>query len=587
MPLDPFYDAVCNVCRRTLPDLILRRRYKHDHHATLRALKTSSSQGCRTCAIFYHNFAYTDYQGSSLDEGPVAIVRSSKGDVFKIFLSGEHDEVTYGAEVPLHVKHTIQAAKELTSQDAQTRLSRAADSAENIAVLNKLLEDCNSNHPLCGVIGEGNDMPTRVLDVSLFQHNDAVRIVPETEVQGRNRRYVCLSHCRGLVPPDAPCMLIESRKQAYMTAIPMKLLPLTFQQAIELTCNMGERYLWIDALCIIQDSGADWAREASRMASIYTNSLVTLSAATSSSLEGCVLRREPSMAEPVLLNLDSNVSSGRMAHIFHGLPAENQLQQKVPVTKRAWCLQERKLTTRLIQFTPYQWTWTCRTAGTSERILRKLRITASTFDQRGQDGLHFHNQEDTSGSRVTRSDGTIDDEAVVKDYKASRKAYDDWYTTVQDFTKCDITYPTDRLPALAGLAQRQQSHVPDTYLAGLWEADILYGLAWGSNNPPEMCPATYIAPSWSWASINGAVSFEGFLHYQNQYSPKLISASISHSCEDELGMVTAGHLRWRGRLKPLSTSTVVLGFTKTFREFPTGHGVGIMRLDTHADAGLP
>ncbi|KAH6619006.1 hypothetical protein C7974DRAFT_317958, partial [Boeremia exigua] len=39
-------------------------------------------------------------------------------------------------------------------------------------------------------------------------------------------------------------------------------LPLTFQEAVVFTQWLGVRYLWIDALCIIQEDEVDWSREA-------------------------------------------------------------------------------------------------------------------------------------------------------------------------------------------------------------------------------------------------------------------------------------------------------------------------------------
>lgn len=59
-------------------------------------------------------------------------------------------------------------------------------------------------------------------------------------------------------------------------------LPPLFQDAIIITRQLGLRYLWIDSLCIIQDSLRDWETEAAKMASIYQNSYVTISATDAS-----------------------------------------------------------------------------------------------------------------------------------------------------------------------------------------------------------------------------------------------------------------------------------------------------------------
>jgi len=56
----------------------------------------------------------------------------------------------------------------------------------------------------------------------------------------------------------------------------------TIRDAITVTRDLGIRFLWVDALCIIQDSrkGKDWHREASKMRDVYSNAFVTISAET-------------------------------------------------------------------------------------------------------------------------------------------------------------------------------------------------------------------------------------------------------------------------------------------------------------------
>lgn len=53
-------------------------------------------------------------------------------------------------------------------------------------------------------------------------------------------------------------------------------LPQTFRDAVRITRALGIPYLWIDTLCIMQDSQEDWAKESPRMASIYTNAILTI-----------------------------------------------------------------------------------------------------------------------------------------------------------------------------------------------------------------------------------------------------------------------------------------------------------------------
>jgi hypothetical protein len=75
-----------------------------------------------------------------------------------------------------------------------------------------------------------------------------------------------------------------------MARISINDLSRTFQDAVRITRELGERYLWIDSLCIIQDDEDDWAREAALMAEVYRNSYCTLTGLSSKdSTEGCRL----------------------------------------------------------------------------------------------------------------------------------------------------------------------------------------------------------------------------------------------------------------------------------------------------------
>ena len=61
-------------------------------------------------------------------------------------------------------------------------------------------------------------------------------------------------------------------------SINMTDIPKTFQDAVLITRKLGYRYLWIDSLCIIQDSASDWQIESVKMADIYFNAVVNISA---------------------------------------------------------------------------------------------------------------------------------------------------------------------------------------------------------------------------------------------------------------------------------------------------------------------
>ncbi|KAI0123688.1 hypothetical protein BJ170DRAFT_736230 [Xylariales sp. AK1849] len=78
--------------------------------------------------------------------------------------------------------------------------------------------------------------------------------------------------------------------------------------------------------------------------------------------------------------------------------------------------------------------------------------------------------------------------------------YNLWVTLVQVFMAGNLTYFQDRLPALAGIAERLGQHIEDEYLAGAWRNGLSYNLVWHNNEGLHWKrPPGYFAPSWSWA----------------------------------------------------------------------------------------
>ena len=126
--------------------------------------------------------------------------------------------------------------------------------------------------------------PSRLLDLG-----PALSPFPTTvKLRGTNNwqkavHYTTLSHCWGAVQPFR---LFRSNLRELMDGISIDALPKTFQDAIYATWRFGIRYLWIDSLCIIQDSKEDWNVESSLMAKVYSGCVLNLAAASSKDCNG-------------------------------------------------------------------------------------------------------------------------------------------------------------------------------------------------------------------------------------------------------------------------------------------------------------
>ncbi|PKS13174.1 hypothetical protein jhhlp_000518 [Lomentospora prolificans] len=117
----------------------------------------------------------------------------------------------------------------------------------------KGISECASSHVLGG---EGRDvsLPTRLVDVRPQQKDGrgGVRLALTT---GKPGTYASLSHCWGKDP--MPIKTLESNLTEHLDFIAFDSLPKTVQHAVAITRELGIDYLWIDTLCIVQDSKDD------------------------------------------------------------------------------------------------------------------------------------------------------------------------------------------------------------------------------------------------------------------------------------------------------------------------------------------
>jgi Heterokaryon incompatibility protein (HET) len=384
-------------------------------------------------------------------------------------------------------------------------------------------------------------LPTRVIDVTY----ENPRLV---ESQGETSQYVALSHCWGKSKTVVTntCTL-SSRKKG----IEFYSLPKTFQDAIIVTRRLGYRYLWIDSLCIVQDSHSDWQREAAMMGDYYGGAHLTISATSADGDHvGFLNARTLDTSNPVGLML--NLPNGEIGTIFVVLRPANAVAsafyrdvEQSPTNTRAWILQERALSPRILHYGNEQMFWECRSFELSED--GSIHSRGLSGPQRGFGAKLW---------MLTDSDHGL----KTDDARHENMIRYEWQTLVEAYAKRKLTRPSDKLPAISGLAHRAPAVFRSKYCAGLWESGVRRSLDWVVSNPSEPLEE-YRAPSWSWAAVDSKVSFTDERSL-NEKTPVFAveKVDVELLSEDEYGQIKSASLTVRGYLLSLNSTQKPFSF---------------------------
>ncbi|KAK0710852.1 heterokaryon incompatibility protein-domain-containing protein [Lasiosphaeris hirsuta] len=374
------------------------------------------------------------------------------------------------------------------------RTSPATNSGAALETIQAWLKECLSGiDPYCTSPVEAR-LPTRVIDVRLTDG-----VVSLVESRGAVASYIYLSHCWGLAQIITTT---RSTLQDRKAGILEDALSNTFRDAIWLTRCLGIPYIWIDSLCILQDDRRDWELESARMSEVYSNSYLTIAATASRYGHGGLFREAPDFPVHGTTHDGSEFTLYFRERIDHHLeeihdPGEvgHPTLYHYPLLTRAWVYQERMLSTRVLHFGHHELFFECRSGVQCEC---------------GQ--IAFHGSSDAAPAAVTKipHDDALGSPPPVRDVFISTAAYyvaRFWRTMVSSYAYAclGLTKPSDRLPAMGGLAKHMAARRKNSaYLAGLWEDAISDDLLWSVCTPSTMKkarPYPPTAPTWSWASV--------------------------------------------------------------------------------------
>jgi hypothetical protein len=301
---------------------------------------------------------------------------------------------------------------------------------------------------------------------------------------------------------------------SHLHEIPFSDFPKLFQDVVAICRALSVQYLWIDALCIIQDSTEDWEIQSSQMARIYSDSLLTIAASScantdetlfsdrwtnSSTLFGdhCRLGIQSVAVESEGYNFCMRPFIDLAHARFSELDNAKMHFTDAPLMTRAWAYQERLLPPRTLHFHAEELVWECKTG---------VRCECGSLDEDDLRKAEYYNLENAeiilnSGAWLKSLASQVENPEISHDILSSI-----WMDLVSEYSGLILTYEKDRLAALSGLAAKFTNTSLGEYLAGIWTNMLPVGLLWvtvrlDESHFPQRDVYQPSAPSWSWASV--------------------------------------------------------------------------------------
>ncbi|KAI9746913.1 MAG: hypothetical protein M1815_004884 [Lichina confinis] len=401
-----------------------------------------------------------------------------------------------GVSVPLPVTsigagpgQVLSRSAHLVAQDAAllglelVQSGRILGSAVDLDLVRSWIDGCNEQHDKICIVTPGRSgafaRNLRVIDV----RRKCITLAEE------GCRYIALSYVWGGIQMLSLGTQNRTRMEEEGALLEeAESVPSVVKDAMQLVAGLGERYLWIDALCILQDDPEQKHQQISQMAAVYQNSYLTLIAHSSrhanDGLAG--VDRRPRRTSQRVFHLQGL----RFVDALSILPND---RTSYVWDSRAWTYQEEYLSRRRLYLTDEGANFEC----------QKWNV---------HDDVHLIKSPRIDTLSKPRVD-SVDPE--IPGYTSPKMAlFPKYADQVTAYSRRQLSYPSDILNAFAGIAAVWKDALGWELIEGLPALALEYALHW---RPAQLCrrrtwSSTDAAtprqvPSWSWAGWIGQVFY--------------------------------------------------------------------------------
>ncbi|KAE9364179.1 HET-domain-containing protein, partial [Stipitochalara longipes BDJ] len=359
------------------------------------------------------------------------------------------------------------------------------------------ITQCQARHRICSrQRGAGLGiprLPTRLLDLGT-NGSTAWKVVETCQKREPYSKYAALSHRWTSNVPK-----LEGDNVATLKfGVGDHIVPQYYRDVFRLTRALGIRFLWIDSLCIQQDSEKDWTTEAVTMNDVYSNAFCTFSLCWQSEKSGISPCKGPRLKLKTKQTLSRWLLPGQNTNATVTL--DNIWDSSVTnsfLNQRGWVLQERVMSKRILYLGNEQLFWECDESTACEMAPYQVPNPQIFGPATEYSGSLIESSFPRPCADFTSVSNTTNNAIVF------------WRKIIEKYSKTDLTFEVDRLVAISAIASLVALETRDEYLAGLWKEQLIQQLLWIVGKKSKSLPTKeenkfeYIAPTWSWASFRG------------------------------------------------------------------------------------
>ncbi|CAH0048672.1 unnamed protein product [Clonostachys solani] len=408
-----------------------------------------------------------------------------------------------------------------------------------ILIIKYWLGECWNHHSICQSEPEGwvPELPRRLIYLGELSTTSVEEIkIIDTEDHA-NFQYIAVSY-RWPMCLSPNQQLNEDTRDAFYSGYPVSRLHPLYADTFKVAAMLGIKYVWIDALCILQGTDQDWCAEASKVASVYGNSIFTLAygdGPDKPDLEpGCRSYHGSCRLEEAVRAASRPFLQGKLTEydrrspeaLYHWLEANGNFPTRPEgeIDRRGWAFQERLLSRRILSVTKDGFFWDCCSLNAAD--CRPLGL-------RGDFSPKFRDLEERRLKTPLLTGNASREVALDSDM------YFLWRRIIEKYSHRNFTYDRDRLVALEGVVQRFQTVIKEPCFLGMWQGDVLRSLVWFCDTDPDSPylsrsnndPFELRAPSWSWASVESPIGYRLWHPYQRYAAHNIESVTLCAKLE--------------------------------------------------------